>query len=266
MKTRLDDFTMAYEDTGRGHPILFIHGYPLGRRIWDPQLRDLVGVARLIAPDLRGHGDSEDPAGSYTMELHADDCIALLDDRKVNEPVVVCGLSMGGYVAFQLLRKYPERVAGLVLAGTRASADSPEGRAARDADIELVRREGVDAVVAKMLPRLLRPQSSQSDSKVVDLVERTMRKTSVNGVAGDLEGMKQRPDVRPDLGGIDKPTLVIHGRDDAIVPLAEAEAVRAAVPGATIEVIADAGHLVNVEQPAAFNSALTAFHRRVWAH
>lgn len=266
MKLHVREFTMAYEDTGRGPAILFIHGYPLGRRIWDPQLRDLLGSARLLAPDLRGHGDSEATPGPYTMEMLADDCMALLEAREVTEPVIVCGLSMGGYVTLQIVRKFPERVAAVVLAATRASADSPEGRAARDADIALVRAEGVEAVIEKMLPRLLSPATLQRKPKVVELVRRTMSKTSVQGVIGDLEGMKERPDMLAELGRIDKPALVIHGRADTLIPLAEAEALRDAVPGASLEVLDDAAHLVNVEQPTKFNEAVLAFQRRVWAH
>jgi 3-oxoadipate enol-lactonase len=265
MKVQLPDFSMAYEDTGRGHPILFVHGYPLGRRIFDAQLRGLLGLARVIVPDLRGHGDSSAPATGYSMRQYADDCLALLDARTVTEPVVLVGLSMGGYVGFELLRRHPERVAALVLLGSRASPDTPEQRAARDADAELVRGEGVAPIVDKMLPRLLTP-AGQKKPKVVELVRRTMEITSVAGVVGDLGAMRDRPDSRPDLPGLGKPVLVIHGREDPLIPLAEAEAVAKAVPGGELRVIDDAGHLAGVEQPTAVNAAITGFYKRVWAH
>jgi len=265
MKVQLNDFSMAYEDTGRGHPILFIHGYPLGRRIFDAQLRGLLGVARVIVPDLRGHGDSSAPASGYSIAQYADDCLALLDSRSVTEPVVLCGLSMGGYVCFDILRRHADRVAGLVLLGSRASADTPEQRAARDADAELVRGEGVAPIVEKMLPRLLTP-AGQNKPKVVELVRRTMEMTSVAGMVGDLGAMRDRPDSRPDLPRLGKPTIVIHGREDPLIPLSEAEATARAVPGGDLKVIDAAGHLAGVEQPTAVNQAITAFYKKVWAH
>jgi 3-oxoadipate enol-lactonase len=266
MKLQLADFSIAYEDTGRGPPVLFVHGYPLGRRIFDAQLRSLLGQARLIVPDLRGHGDSDAPAGGYSIAQYARDCLELLDARGVSEPVVVCGLSMGGYVTFELLRQKPERVAGVVLLGTRASPDSPEQRAGRDADARLARDKGVDAIVDKMLPRLLRPATLADQPAVTELVRRTMQGTSLAGVVGDLGAMRDRPDSRPGLPKLGKPTLVVHGADDVIMTAAEAESMAKAIPGAELLVVPAAGHLVNVEQPTPVNDAISAFVRRVWAH
>ncbi len=266
MKLELDHFTMAYEDTGVGHPILFIHGYPLGRRIWDPQLRNLLGMARLVVPDLRGHGDSEPTDVPYSMELFADDCMTLCERREVKDPLIVCGLSMGGYVSLQLVQKYKEHVAGLVLVATRAGADSDEGKKARDADIALLDSKGASTIVDKMLPRLLTPETLRRRPKVVELAERTMRKTSAQTMAHDLAAMKARPDMREMLATIDVPTLIVHGKEDTLIPPKEAEAMGAAIPNATLVLIDGAAHLVNIEQPTAFNEALKKFYQRVWSN
>lgn len=266
MKIQLSNFTMAYEDTGRGRPILFVHGYPLGRRIWQPQLQHLLGSARILAPDLRGHGDSEYTPGPFTMEQHADDCAEFLKAHGVEEPVILCGLSMGGYASFQFVQKYPERVAGLVLAATRAAADDAEGKTARDAAIQRARAEGMGAVCAQMLPKLLTEHTRRQKPKVVELVERTILKNSADAAIADLEGMKQRPDMRASLAAIDVPTLILHGANDCLIPQVEAEAMRDAIPNAELHVLEGAAHLLNVEQPAAFNEKIKAFYRRVWAH
>lgn len=263
MKMPLADFTMAYEDTGRGPPLLLIHGFPLGRRLWRPQLENLLGVARVIAPDLRGHGDSEAVPGPYTMELLADDCHALLRECGVDQPVVVCGLSMGGYVAMAFARKYPEQVAGLVLAATRASADTTEGRAGRDRSIAVAREKGVEAIVDGMLPKLLAPDTLAQRKGVVDYARKMMLMTSAEGMVGALEGMKTRPDMTEWLRNFGKPTLILHGAEDEIIPPRDAEALREVIPGAALQLIPNAGHLLNLEQPAIFNAALRQFLRSV---
>ena len=126
------EFNMAYEDSSDRVPVLLIHGYPLSNMLWDLQIGDLSDIARLIAPDLRGHGQTDPTDPPYSMGLFAEDCANLLDQLGMTGPVVVGGLSMGGYVAFEFARRYPERVAGLILAATRAGADSPEVKDARD--------------------------------------------------------------------------------------------------------------------------------------
>jgi pimeloyl-ACP methyl ester carboxylesterase len=132
MKIHLRGFDMAYQEAGEGIPLLLIHGFPLNREMWAPQIQPLSSEARVIAPDLRGHGESEAVAGNYSMEMLAEDCHALLDHLDVDQPAIICGLSMGGYIALAYYRRYASKVAGLILAATRAGADSPEGKQNRD--------------------------------------------------------------------------------------------------------------------------------------
>lgn len=258
MKIDTGELTLAYEDTGRGPPVLFIHGYPLGRRMWRPQLEALLGSMRLIVPDLRGHGDSEAPEAPYTIAMHADDCIDLLDGLEIDQPVIVVGISMGGYIALELQRAFPERVAGLVLVSTRAGADSDEAKTKRNEAIALAETSGVSAVVASMLPKMMAPASQKKDA-VVKGLEQVMLKTSLQGVVGDLHALRDRIDSTPFLQHIDVPTLVIHGADDALIPVSEGQALAAGITDAQLNVMADCGHLPNVEQPQAFNRAINAF-------
>ena len=258
MKINLRDFDMAYEERGSGLPLLLVHGFPLNRQMWQPQMED-ISDARLVAPDLRGHGESDPVPGPYLMETLAEDCHLLLESRGVQEPAVVCGLSMGGYVALAYYRRHPDRVAGLVLAATRAGADSPEGKQNRDKMAHLAQDQGVQAIVDSMLPKMLAPKAYAEQPDLVDRIREIMEQTSVAGCIGALLGMKDRPDSIALLPEIRVPALIVHGTDDQIIPFAEAETMHNAIPESSLRLLPDAGHLLNMEQPDLFNQALRNF-------
>ena len=165
MELQVNGYRMNVRESGRGRPVLLIHGYPLNSRLWQPQLDSLTDVGRLIAPDLRGHGDSESVPGPYSMDQLADDCAALLDALEISEPVVVNGLSMGGYIAMAFARRYPARLAGLVLTATRSGTDTAAGKAGRDQAAQQAREQGVGSIVEGMLPKLLAPQNFASRTR-----------------------------------------------------------------------------------------------------
>jgi 3-oxoadipate enol-lactonase len=265
MVNQFGDFNMAYADSSDRLALLLIHGFPLDSGMWVPQLEELGGFARVIAPDLRGHGESEAVTSPYSMEMLAHDCVGLLEHLAIRPPVVVCGLSMGGYVAFELYRQYPELVAGLILVATRAGADSEEAKANRDNAAENVRANGVPALVEGMLPKLLAPQTAAADPALVDVVRAIMLATSPEGAVGALQAMRDRPDSTPTLAEIDVPTLIIHGRDDQLIPLAEAEAMHQAIKGSRLVALPDAGHLPNLENPELFNDAVIDFLEEIEA-
>jgi len=253
------DFSIAYSDSGQGFPLLFVHGYPLNRRMWEPQLQGLADIAHVLAPDLRGHGESEVVPGPYSVDLFADDLAAFLDALGIRQKIVLCGLSMGGYIAFAFYRKYAARLAGLILTATRAASDTPQARLARDQSAELARQQGVDAIVDAMLPKLLAPITSQTRPELVEQVRQIMATTSLEALLGDLVALKERPDSTPTLAEIQIPTLLLPGAQDQIIPLQEAQAMHAAIRGSVLEVIPQAGHLPNLENPAAFNAAVHLF-------
>lgn len=259
MQVSINGYTMAYDEAGHGLPLIFVHGFPLNRQLWQPQLDGLSDVARVIAPDLRGHGDSDPAPGPYSVELFADDLNAFLNALGIQEKIVLCGLSMGGYVAFAFYRKYAQRLRGLILTATRAAADSLESRLARDQMAALAQVQGVAGVVESMLPKMLSPATLQNRPEIVARAQAIMLRTSLQAVLGDLAALKERPDSTPTLAQIDVPTLLLPGADDQIVPLSEAEAMRDGIRGARLVVVQGAGHLPGLENAEAFNEAVREY-------
>ena len=250
--------TLAVEVGGDGPSILFIHGYPFDHSIWEHQVHHLTGWNR-IAPDLRGMGQSDAPDLGYSMATYAEDLLALLDALGLGE-VVLCGLSMGGYVAFEILRRAPNRVRGLVLVSTRAEADSVEGRKGRDTSSAAAREGGAIAIAEAMLPRVFARGTAERMPALVDRVRNLMSDTPVAGILGALAAMRDRPDstsALPRLAGV--PTLVIVGDDDQIIPSETGLAMANAIPGARLAVVSDAGHLVSLEQPDETTALLRTF-------
>jgi pimeloyl-ACP methyl ester carboxylesterase len=250
---------LAVEQRGTGPAILFVHGFPLDRTVWQHQLDSLTGYRR-IAPDLRGMGQSDAPDLGYSMSTYAEDLVGILDVIGEGQ-VVLCGLSLGGYVAFELLRRWRERVRGLILMDTRAEADSAEGRRARDALIGRVREQGALAAAEAMLPRFFTPQVSP---EIIERIRTMILRTPVSGIVGALSAMRERPDstaLLETLTGI--PTLVLVGAEDMITPPPIAQAMATAIPGARLMEIPGAGHLPCVEQPVPTTRAILKFLQTV---
>lgn len=255
MEIQIDGIRLRYEVHGEGEPVLLVHGFPLARELWRPLIEPLREEYRLILPDLRGHGESE-ASPEMSMGRYAEDLAALLDHLGERRPVVLVGLSMGGYIAFEFCRRRPERVRALVLANTRAQADSEEGVRGRWETAERALREGTGVVAEGMLGKLFAPGVSD------ELRERwraIMAATPPEGVAAALRAMAERPDSFDTLRRLDRPVLVIAGEEDAVVPVEDARRMQEAAWDARLEVIPGAGHLTPVEQPERFVAALRDF-------
>ena len=249
---------LAVDIRGEGPAILFIHGYPLDRTIWQHQVGALTGWKR-IAPDLRGLGLSDAPDLGYSIATYADDLVALLDTLGIDR-AVVCGHSLGGYIAFELARRYRARVRALVLLGTRADGDSAEARKGRDVSMALAKEQGAAAVAAQMLPKLFAPGALQSRPEVAARIRTTIEHTPVSGILGALGAMRDRVDSTPLLSDLtDLPTLVVVGDEDQLTPPALSRKIAENVPGAVLSIIANAGHLPAVEQPIATTRVLAEF-------
>lgn len=248
--------TLHYLEAGAGWPMVLLHAFPLSAEMWRPVLERVPDGWHYLAPDLRGFGAAPvEPAGA-TLDDHAADVEALLNALEL-ERSVVGGLSMGGYIAFALMRRAPERVSALMLADTKAGADAAEARQGRRAMSELVRTKGVAAVADQMLPKLL----ADPDSAAGAVVRRQIEANSVAGIDQAIHAMLERPDSTPQLSRIPVPALVIVGEEDTTTPLEEAKAMNHAIARSHLVVIPDAGHLSALEQPEAFATALENFLR-----
>lgn len=251
---------LDFDDDGPGPVVVLLHGFPLNRTMWEAQQTKVGSRYRVIAPDLRGHGHTAAPDGIYTIDAMADDVIDLLNAMQLKDPVVLGGLSMGGYIALSLVARYPERVRALMLMDTRAGADSTEAALGRE---ELAKKveagRSVRPVVEAMLPKLFSEMTRTHHADRMEPVRHMMEKTPVRAVAGALRGMAARPDRTSDLVQIKVPTLILVGEDDTVTPPAEARAMAEAIPGAQLVIIPKAGHLAPWENPAASNEAILRF-------
>jgi 3-oxoadipate enol-lactonase len=248
---------LAVDVRGAGSVVLFVHGFPFDRTMWRHQLAGLSRWKR-IAPDLRGVGESTPGDGEYSVGRYADDLVGVLDAAGVGE-AVVCGLSMGGYIVFELLRRYPERVRAVVLCDTRSQADSAEARRNRDELATLAMHGGPDAVAERLLPGLLAPATLADQPEVMTQCREMARRWSVAGMVGALHAMRERPDSTALLGTLRIPTLVVVGAEDRPSPPSVAQSMAQAIPGARCAVIPGAGHVAPLEQPLATSRVLAEF-------
>jgi len=258
MHIQVNGISLAYRERGIGLPLIFLHAFPLNRTMWAPQEETLSSLFRVITVDLRGHGDSDAPLWHYTLDQAADDIRALMDHLSIGQAVLV-GLSMGGYILFSFYRKYPDRVKALVLADTKAQADTPEGKEARFQMAQIAYRRGPAAIADLMVPKLLSPNTVTAKPDLVRTVRAMIEGKQMSGIAGDLMAMAERPDSTPLLGGITCPTHIIVGELDQATPPSEAALMADRIPGAQLTLIPNAAHLANLEEPDAFNHAVQTF-------
>ncbi len=250
---------LNYTDTGEGAPVLLVHAFPLNGTMWEPQIESLGERFRFIAPDLKGFGSSDAPddASAFSVDSFADELAGLLDALGLDK-VTYCGLSMGGYISFAMWRRHRDRIGALVLADTRAEQDPPEGVEKRTNQQAQVRSDGTGGLIDALPGALL---SEATRTKKPDVVERVkgLMDNPAAGFVGALEAMKKRPDSTGDLAGIDVPTLVIVGENDAITPPDAARKLHEHIGGSRLVVLPEAGHLSSLEAPEAFNGALAEF-------
>jgi 3-oxoadipate enol-lactonase len=254
---RSGDAQLVYEIGGAGPDVVLLHPFPLNRHFWDGVLDQLSSRYRLVLPDMRAHGDSDTGDGAVTMRKLADDFDRLCRELEITKAIFV-GVSIGGYTLFEFWRRYRERVAALVLANTRAGAETPEGRAGRLQTAEKVLSEGTAGFTEELLQKLFSKSTLVNRPDIVDGARAMAKKMSPTDIAEVQRGMAERADSISTLPTINVPTLVIAGDDDS-VPLSELELMHQRIAGSQFRVIHKAGHYAAMEQPGEFGRLLRAF-------
>ena len=259
----INGLKIDFDDVGQGQAVVLIHGHPFNRSMWHPQVTELQSAYRMITFDLRGYGQSAVPDVNQTfLGDFASDIAALMDVRGV-ESAVVMGLSMGGQIALEFYRQCPKRVTALVLADTFAQVDTDEGKKTRYQTADRLIHEGMEAYANEVLSKMITPNTITTQPDVAQHVMDMMHSTPPQGAAAALRGRAERQDYTPLLSQISVPTLIVVGEEDAFTPVPQAEYMHQRIANSTLEVIANSGHMPNLEQPERFNKVLVRFLRGI---
>ncbi|MEC3982070.1 alpha/beta fold hydrolase [Amycolatopsis sp. H20-H5] len=262
-KVLLDGVEFGYDDVGTGTPLVLVHGHPFNRTMWRPQAERFSRDGwRVITPDLRGYGDSPVVPGKTGLDTFAADLIRLADHLGLGR-FVLGGLSMGGQIVMETHRRYPERLAGLLLADTSPQADTEEGKRVRNETADRLLAEGMPGYATEVLPKMVTPENIRTRPDVAKHVLDMMRASPPEGAAAALRGRAERPDYTASLATVGVPTLIVVGSEDEFTPVADARLMHRLVPGSVLAVIDGAGHMPNLEREAEFNDVFGPFLKTV---
>jgi 3-oxoadipate enol-lactonase len=255
----LTNFTISYDDLGEGIvPIIFLHGYPFDKTMWQPQLEFLQDTNRVIAVDLRGFGGSKDEKTALTMGLFADDLIKFMNALDIDK-AMICGLSMGGYIALNAVSRFPGRFEALILCHTQCSADSSEAKEKRYKSIDDINTNGASEFNEKFVKSVFYEDTLLNKKEVVESVRNVVFSNSKHILTAGLTALADRAETCSTLAEIKIPTLIICGREDALIPLSKAAYMHANITNSTLKVIDNAGHVSNIEHPQEFNKHVCEF-------
>jgi 3-oxoadipate enol-lactonase len=264
MKAEINGAEIFYTDIGdkTATPIVLIHGFPFNCDMWKPQIDLLKTTFRVVAYDVRGHGRSEVGDGQYTIEMFVDDLIGLLDYLRL-EKVVLCGLSMGGYIVLRAAERNPERCRALILCDTTSNADSNEAKLRRAASIKTVKSSGVKSYAEEFPKAVLSQQTFLKRTDVVEIVRKMILSNSTIGICGALLALAARTETTSSLPKISVPTLILVGEEDNTTPPELSEKMHHLIPNSELRIVSNAAHLSNLENSEEFNGHLIGFLRRL---
>jgi 3-oxoadipate enol-lactonase len=255
---RVNDVDICYTDSEREDtPIIFIHGFPFSKSMWDPQKSFLEKKRRIITYDIRGYGKSGS-AGTISIEVLANDLLSIMEKLKLDK-VIACGLSMGGYILLNAVSRFPEKFKALIFADTQCIADSPEGVEKRKNSISQINENGLADFADSFVGNVFSEKSLINKIEAIDHIKNTILSTSENTITGTLNALAYRIETCSKLEKLNMPVLILCGEDDKVTPLAQSEFLNKNIPGSKFFVIEKAGHLSNLEQPDLFNKYISDF-------
>lgn len=260
INTNVNGLMVSYNDEGPAEApvVLFIHGFPLNKSMWNTQFEALKPTHRVIAYDVRGHGNSEAGTEDFSIELFVEDLLGLMDTLQLDQ-VILCGLSMGGYIALNAIEKYPERFSGLVLSDTQCLADTPEAIEKRMTAIESIREKGAELYVEQSIQNLFAAASFDTKQMEIDSVKEMMSKTTAQSMCNTLHALSVRKETCSKLSELMVPILILVGKEDKITPPKVARLMFDKTQNSALIIVAHAGHLANIENPLEFNKQLMQF-------
>lgn len=259
LSTEINNTSISYYDIGEGDKtVILLHGYPFNKSMWEGQLDVLKSSKRVIAIDIRGFGKSTDKKSKLNMDLFGIDLVTFMDKLKI-EKAIVCGLSMGGYIALNAIKIFPERFEALILCDTQCIADTAKVKENRYATIQQIKNDGADVFKNKFIESVFHPNSLKNKEGVVESLRSIVSANSEEIIIAGLIALAERSESCSNLDAICVPTLIICGREDEVTPLAQSEFMHKKIEGSILKVIDEAGHVSNLEQPDEFNKHLVGF-------
>ncbi len=251
--------SVCYDDLGTGNiPIIFIHGFPFDKSMWRNQLAHMSRTHRVIAYDVRGFGKSELGAEEVTINLFADDLVKFMDALEI-EAAIICGLSMGGYVALNAIHRYSKRFNALILCDTQCIADSEEAKEKRKKNIQVIEKEGLVQFADSFIPAVFSKDTLINNKEEVESIRKTILSTSPKSITATLKALAQRWETCSSLKEISVPVLILCGKEDVVTPVAQSDFMSKNISNSVFKIIASAGHMSNLEQPQQFNDQLLSF-------
>jgi 3-oxoadipate enol-lactonase len=265
MKITVNNIAINYfeQNQSQALSVVFIHGFPFNLEMWKPQLSALPNDIRVINYDIRGHGDSGVGEGQFTIEHFVDDLIALLGYLNIKK-AVLCGLSMGGYIALRAYEKHPDRISGLILCDTKSESDTNEAKIKRAASIKAIKESGVAAFADDFVKSIFWEKTFVNNPEIVESVKQMICKNSPVGICGALLALAARTDTTQVLNFINIPTCIIVGEYDKLISLSSAQAMHKAVIGSELHILPNAGHMSNLENSQEFNNRIVSFLKKHW--
>jgi 3-oxoadipate enol-lactonase len=257
LKMTVNDLTVSYNDDGQeGAPvIIFIHGFPFNKSMWNKQVEALKNNYRVIAYDIRGHGDSDAGTGDFSIDLFVKDLLGLMDALQIDK-TMLCGLSMGGYIALNAIENYPDRFDALILSDTNCIADTPETKAKRLTAIESIKKDGVEKYADDSIKNLFAPESFITKKEEITAVREMIVNTPKQSLYKTLRAFYERKETCSKLQDINVPVLIMVGKEDKITPPAAAQLMHEKIKKSLLFIVEHAGHLSNIENPLEFNNQL----------